>query len=180
MNVFIIVILFFVNCLFSQNKKEHLDVSNFDFLLGKWEIKNEKLKERLVGSKEWITFPAYAETKRTLGDIGIMDEFKTNHFGSEFVGLSIRILNPKTNEWTIYWADNMNPELKLTEQVTGKFINGVGEFYGSELHKGRKVKIRFLWKLISEDLAYWEQAYFDKKHDKWETNWKMSFNRIKQ
>ena len=75
-----------------------------------------------------------------------MDEMKSSYFGEEFVGLSIRLLNPETNEWTIYWADTANPTLLLKEQVTGKFNNGYGEFHGKEVYNGREVKLRFIWK----------------------------------
>jgi len=34
---------------------------DFDFLLGKWQVGNKRLKERLVGSNEWIEFPARLE-----------------------------------------------------------------------------------------------------------------------
>ena len=33
------------------------------------------------------------------------------------MGLSIRIFDPKVNEWTIYWADTMNPELKCYKKI---------------------------------------------------------------
>lgn len=153
-------------------------IKNFDFLVGKWSIINKRLKERLNNSKEWDTFPAIMESERIMNGLCVMDEFKTNHFGNDFSGLSIRILNPKTNEWTIYWADSANPELKMTEQVVGKFNNGIGEFFGTEIFKGKEVKLRFLWKRISEETAYWDQAYFDEINQKWETNWIMEFTRM--
>ena len=51
---------------------------------------------------------------------------KSPFWGDGFVGLSVRIVNPVSNEWTIYWADTENPERGLTEQVVGKFEYGIG------------------------------------------------------
>ena len=150
-------------------------IHNFDFLIGKWSVLNRRLNERLNGCTEWTEFLAEMETKPILNGLGLMDEMKSSYFGDEFIGLSIRMLNPSTNEWKIYWADTENPELLLKEQVVGKFANGVGEFYGKEQYEGKEMKLRFIWKKESKDTAYWEQAYFDEKNQEWETNWTMLF-----
>ena len=153
-------------------------IENFDFLIGKWEVLNRRLKDRLVNSHEWIEFTAHMETKSILNGLALMDEMKTNFFGDDFVGLSIRMVNPKTNEWTIYWADTANPDLFMKEQVRGKFSNGIGEFYGKEFYQGQEVKLRFVWKKPTKDTALWEQAYFDEKNNTWETNWTMTFTKV--
>ena len=150
-------------------------IHNFDFLIGEWSVLNRRLKERLNGCNEWIEFTAEMETKPILNGLGLMDEMKSSYFGDEFIGLSIRMLNPSTNEWKIYWADTANPELLLKEQVLGKFANGIGEFFGKEQYNGKEMKLRFLWKKESIDTAYWEQAYYDEKSKEWETNWTMLF-----
>jgi len=165
---------------YSQKNQTMVEIQNFDFLIGKWSIVNKKLKERLKNSDEWIEFPAQMESNKILNGLGVMDELKTSYFGDEFVGLSIRILNPKLNEWTIYWADTANPELLLKEQVVGKFNNGTGEFYGKELFKGKEVKLRFIWKQEAINTAQWEQAYYNEINKEWETNWIMIFTRIEE
>lgn len=111
-----------------------IEIENFDFLIGKWAVLNKRLNERLKKSNNWTEFIAYMETKEILNGLALMDEMKTSHFGDEFVGLSIRMINPKTNEWTIYWADTENPELKMKEQV-------IGEFYGKEVFEGNEIKV---------------------------------------
>jgi len=155
-----------------------IEIENFDFLIGKWTVINKRLKERLNNSNEWIEFPAQMETRRILNGLGLMDEMKTSYFGDEFVGLSIRMINPNSNEWTIYWADTANPELLLKEQVVGKFNNGIGEFFGKVDFKGKEVKLRFIWKKEGLNTAQWEQAYYDEINKEWETNWIMIFTRI--
>jgi hypothetical protein len=150
-------------------------IHNFDFLIGKWHVLNRRLKERLNGCNEWEEFDAYMETKPILNGLGLMDEMKSSHFGDTFIGLSIRMLNPATNEWKIYWADTANPELLLKEQVVGTFSNGVGIFLGKEMFEGKEMKLRFLWKKESADTAHWEQAYYDENKQEWETNWTMLF-----
>ncbi len=157
-----------------------INIQNFDFLIGKWSVLNRRLKDRLTNCDEWIEFQAEMETKSILNGLALMDEMKSSHFGDNFIGLSIRMVNPETNIWTIYWADTANPENYLKEQVTGEFKNGIGEFFGNELYKGKEVKLRFTWKKPSINTALWEQAYFDEKNNVWETNWTMLFTSIKK
>ena len=157
-----------------------VEIENFSFLIGKWSVLNRRLKDRLVNSDEWIEFHAEMETKSILNGLGFMDEMKSSYFGDEFIGFSIRILNPESKKWTIYWADTANPKNGLKEQVVGEFKNGVGEFFGKEVFKDKEVKLRFIWNKPSEDTARWEQAYYDETNNKWETNWTMLFTYIKE
>ena len=154
-----------------------IEIQNFDFLIGKWNVLNKRLKERLKNNNEWFEFPAKMETKPFLNGLGLMDEMKSSHYGDDFIGFSIRMVNPKTNIWTIYWADTANPENYLKEQVVGEFKNGIGVFYGKEWFEEKEYKLRFTWKKESQDTAQWEQAYFDELKNEWETNWIMEFTK---
>ncbi len=153
-------------------------IHNFEFLIGKWTAVNKRLKERLKNSTEWIEFPAHMETKSILNGLGLMDEMKTSYFGDQFVGLSIRIVNPASNEWTIYWADTAKPDTGLKEQVVDKFKDGIGVFHGTEMYQGEKVKLRFVWKRETSGTAQWEQAYYNERNKSWETNWIMVFTKV--
>jgi hypothetical protein len=154
-----------------------IHIHNFDFLVGKSTVLNRRLKERLNNCNEWIEFDAEMDTKKIYNGLIVMDEMTTAYFGEEFIGLSIRMLNPETNIWTIYWADTMSHERQLSEQVVGKFEDGIGLFYGKEMFDGKEIDLRFTWKKETEETALWEQAYYDKRQQTWETNWTMLFTR---
>lgn len=172
------LVFLFVHTGYSQHTETMIKLTDFDFLPGHWTVENKKLKERLKNSNEWIEFPATLETREILNGLGSTDEFRATFPEGEFVGLSVRIVNPANDEWTIYWADTAHPELKLTEQVSGFFEDGIGLFYGEEVHDGKKVRLRFLWKKETANTAQWEQAYWDEARDEWETNWIMVFTKI--
>ena len=152
-------------------------IQNFDFLIGNWNVLNKRLKERLNNCTEWTEFSAEMETKPFLKGLGLMDEMKSSHFGDNFIGFSIRMVNPATNIWTIYWADTASPENYLKEQVVGEFKNGIGKFYGKEKYLEKEYQLRFTWKKETENTALWEQAYFDELKNEWETNWTMEFRK---
>ena len=107
-----------------------------------------------------------------------MDQYKAEFNSECFEGVSLRVFNPETEQWTIYWMDTSHPE--ITEQVVGGFKDRIGEFYGEELFKGKPVKLSFIWSETTATIARWEQAYFDERRDAWETNWIMAFTRIEE
>jgi hypothetical protein len=150
-------------------------MNDFDFLVGKeWRVKNRVLKERLVGASEWTEFDArLLDVRKILGGLGNIDRFVGDRDGQSFEAISLRLFNPATGKWTIYWADTSSAT--LTQQVVGSFDSGVGELLGSESFQGKDVKLRFRWTDVREHSARWEQAYFDEARDAWETNWIMEF-----
>lgn len=152
---------------------------DFDFLYGNWKITNRILKERLNNSNEWRESIAYSRCWKILDGWGNMDEFTMeSRDGRVFKGNTIRIFNPENKEWIIYWADTWNPELGMTQQTTGTFKNGIGTFFGEDLHQGKKVRQKFTWKRVDANTAYWDQAYFDESKNDWEVNWIMNFERV--
>lgn len=146
--------------------------ADFDFLIGSWHVRNERLVERLSGSDEWTGFEASASCRKIIGGAGNMDEMTVAD--TAFVGMSLRIFDPQTELWSIYWADN--DRHRLLPPMVGAFADGKGVFYGDEEHQGRTVRARFIW-TPTHDGPRWEQAFSDDDGATWETNWVMSFSR---
>src|SRR5882724_12967375 len=92
---------------------------DFDFLHGTWHGTNRRLQKRLAGCNEWDEFDATCVTRPSLGGFGTVDEFTTDYLGG-FVGLAVRIFDPETRLWAIYWADSRRPCL-LESPVLGSF-----------------------------------------------------------
>ncbi|WP_300616035.1 NIPSNAP family protein [Dokdonella sp.] len=153
---------------------------DFDFWFGRWHVANERLVRRLAGSDEWERFEATQECRPILGGIGNIDDFVTE-WGGGFVGMTLRLYDVGRREWSLYWAGNRTGVLE--PPVVGRFENGVGTFYGRDVHEGRPVRVRFLWSQISRDGALWQQAFLpdDGRPDDgeaWETNWIMHMTRL--
>lgn len=148
---------------------------DFDFWFGRWRVANERLKERLVGSAEWEHFEATQECQPILGGIGNVDDFKTD-WGGGFVGMTLRLFDRARREWSIYWASNRDG--RLQPPVVGRFENGVGIFFGRDLHEGKPVRVRFLWSHDAPHSALWQQAFSADEGASWETNWIMRMTRL--
>jgi hypothetical protein len=147
----------------------------FDFLYGSWRVDNEFLKSRLTGSTEWERFEARHQCWPILGGIGNVDTFSAHWGGRDFEGSSLRIFNPETGLWSIYWSDNVL--CALFPPVIGRIDAGGGEFLGEDQHAGQPVKVRFTWSDITPTSILWQQAFSSDDGVTWETNWIMRFTR---
>lgn len=146
---------------------------DFDFLTGRWDIQNRRLKQRWVGSQEWDQFPATSAVQQALGGIGNFDEYQAPTKG--FGGVTLRLYQPATRQWSLYWANSRDGILQ--PPVHGHFVNGVGTFYGEDVDEGKPVRVRYRWSRITRTSARWEQAFSVDGGKTWETNWIMDFTR---
>lgn len=156
---------------------------DFDFFLGHWVVANRKLLKPLEGSDQWETFEARQHNQELPGGIGNFDDFVSESWRPGFVGMSLRIFNPETKLWSIYWLNNRNGGIDgktgaLTPPVVGKFHNGVGVFEGHEELNGKPIVVRYTWSHITANSARWEQAFSPDAGRSWETNWIMDLTRV--
>jgi len=91
--------------------------------------------------------------------------------------MTVRLFDPKTREWRLYWADSVAAQ-RLELPMVGQFKNGRGEFYAHEPFEGRMVYTRFIWSDITATTCHWEQAFSEDGGRTWETNWTMDSERI--
>jgi NIPSNAP len=149
---------------------------DFDFLHGSWNIHNRYLKDRLKGSSEWIEFDARSDTEPLLDGFGQIDRYVATRNGSHIEGVTLRLFNPTTGEWSLHWTDTVRTG-ELLPPMVGRFIGGLGEFFGDEMVDGKPVSCRFHWSRTADGSPRWEQAFSDDGGKTWETNWVMTFTR---
>ena len=148
---------------------------DFDFIAGNWTVANKKLKTRLNNCNSWDNFSARQEAKIILNGIGNTDRFYANLNGTSFEGMTLRLFNPKTKLWSIYWADSNTG--KLDVPVTGSFENNVGHFYAEDIYNGKKVIVMFKWDKTDPANPIWSQAFSADNGKTWEWNWYMNFEK---
>ena len=149
---------------------------DFDFFIGKWRIKNRKLKTRLDNCDEWIEFEATQTNYTALNGLANMDHFYATLNGRAFEGMTIRLFNPKTRLWSIYWADSNTGT--LDRPVVGSFDKNIGHFYTRDIFQGKDIIMLFQWDKTDKDNPVWSQAYSTDNGLTWEWNWYMYMSRM--
>ena len=154
---------------------------DFDFEIGTWKIHLSRLAERLAGSKTWVQFDGTSVTRKVWDGRANLEEFETDSPNFHIEGLTLRVYNPQTHQWSIYWANSKDPALgqPLTPMV-GEFKDGRGEFYDQEQWNGRFVFVRFIWSNITPNSAHFEQSYSDDGGKTWEVNWITDQTRVNE
>jgi hypothetical protein len=148
---------------------------DFDFWFGQWNGVHHKLKQRLANSSEWEDFTGTAIARPLLGGRANTDE-NVFHSGKEGAGgIAFRLYDPQQDLWSIYWIGTTS--YTVDAPMVGRFVNGVGTFYGDDTWQGKPVRVRFIWSKIDLTHCHWEQAYSADGGKSWETNWLMDFTR---
>jgi len=147
---------------------------DFEFLEGEWIIQHRKLRERLVGSTEWLEFETPFVMEPILGGLGNLDQCRTE--GEPFYeGVSLRLFDMADRVWRIYWIDSSGAT--LFPPVVGSFDGPDGTFKGEDAHAGKPVLVTFKWDKRDPLHPTWQQAFSADHGDTWETNWFMHFRR---
>jgi hypothetical protein len=148
---------------------------DFDFLTGRWKIRNRRLRERLKGSSRWDEFEGVSVARSVWGGLANMDEYEAQAPFGLIQGLTVRLYDPATRQWRLYWANRVSGIFDAP--MIGRFEDGRGEFYNQEFHEGHAVYARFIWSEITTVSCRWEQALSTDGGKTWETNWIMESTR---
>jgi hypothetical protein len=152
---------------------------DFDFELGTWKIHLKKLVHPLTGSKTWVEFDGTSVTRKVWGGRADLEEFETDSpVGGHIEGLTLRLYDPKTHQWNLYWATSKSGT--IGPPTIGEFKDGRGEFYDTEPSgpNGRAILVRFIWSKTDTDSPHFEQSFSDDGGKTWEVNWITDQTRV--
>lgn len=155
--------------------------SDFDFLVGKWKMHNRRLKKRLEGCTDWTEFDSWSEDSKLLNGVANSDIYSTTEMpgleGKPFEGLTLRLFNPKTRLWSLYWvASNTGV---LDPPVVGSFENGIGHFFTKDIFNGKPIIMMFRWDVRDKERPLWGQAFSADNGKTWEWNFFNVLERVK-
>jgi hypothetical protein len=152
--------------------------NDFDFLLGTWTIRNRRRTNPFEKEGIWEEFQAKQTGVKYL-DGKVQFEFFEGTMPNGVIrkGITIRNYDPRTEQWSIRWLDNINP-LDFGA-LKGSFQNEIGLFYEEITSPldGRPLRCRFTWDNLSATTARWQQAFSYDKGETWETNWIAEFTK---
>jgi len=148
----------------------------FDFEIGSWNIHLSRLKDRLAGSTTWVEFDGTSVTRPVWNGRADLNEFESDSSEGHLEGLTLRLFDPQSLQWRIYWANGK--DAILDPPMIGEYKNGRGEFYCQQLWKGRAVFVRFIWTNTNTNTPHFEQSFSDDGGKTWEVNWITNQTRV--
>ena len=155
--------------------------NDFDFLVGKWKMFHRRLNKRLENCTDWTEFESVDENHKILNGIGDVDTFSTTELpgneGKLFEGFTLRLFNPKTRLWSLYWVPSTTGV--LDPPVVGSFENNVGHFFTRDTFNGKPIIMMFRWDARDKERPIWSQAFSPDNGKSWEWNWFNVSQRIK-
>ncbi|WP_247716539.1 hypothetical protein [Sinomicrobium weinanense] len=143
---------------------------DFDVLTGKWKMYHKKLKSRLSNNNEWIYLESVDVNYGTiLQGIGNTDLYRATFDDKPFEGFTLRLFNPETKLWSLYWVASDSGV--LDPPVVGSFDNDIGHFFGKDTFNGKDIVMVFRWDMRDRQHPVWSQAFSEDNGKTWEWNW---------
>lgn len=150
--------------------------AGFDFLHGRWDVRHNKLRERLAGCRDWYDFPGTLDVAPILSGIGNFDENGLADPAGAYEAHSLRLYSPTADRWSVWWLDARDPGAGLGPPVVGRFEGRKVWLYGEDTFAGRPIRVRTTYEPLDDAKAQWTQA-FQEGDGEWEVNWIMDFTR---
>ena len=149
---------------------------DFDFEFGAWTTQLKRLVRPLSGSSEWVEYEGTSVVHELWGGAANIGELDVKGPAGRIEGMTLRLYNPHTKQWSVRFANRRNGE--LGEPMIGGFQDGRGEFYGQELYEGRAIFVRFIFSEITANTFRLEQAFSADGGKTWEANWIATFKKV--
>ena len=151
---------------------------DFDFEFGSWKAHLRRLVHPLTGSNTWVEYDGTSVVRRVWDGRANLGEFEVDSPTMHLEGLSLRLYNPRTHQWSISWASSSDGN--LTTPLAGEFKDGRGQFFDQELFHGRAIYVRFIFSDITHNSFRLEQSFSADGGKTWEPNWIVNFTRESQ
>src|SRR4026207_350156 len=110
---------------------------DFDFEVGTWKTHVRRLLHPLTGSTTWVEMEGVTTVRKVWGGRANLVELEADGPGGHFQGLSLRMYNPETQQWSLNFASSSDGI--MTPPTIGAFKNGRGEFYSRETLNGAPI-----------------------------------------
>jgi len=163
----------------AQTLSDHDGQRDFDFELGSWKIHLKRRQHPLTGSNSWVEFDGTSVTRKVWEGRSQIEEFEVDSPTGHLEGLTLRLYNPQTRQWSLYWANSKDGTMGGPPNV-GEFKDGRGEFYCQDTYNGRVIYIRYVWSGITANSAHFEQSFSPDGGKTWEVNWVTDQTRVQE
>lgn len=148
---------------------------DFDPLLGDWKFDLKVRQHPLTGSTTWVEYGGNGACHKVWNGRANQDWIALNSPSGPIEGLTLRLYNPQTRQWSLYWANRKDGKVVVPQ--IGQFKDGHGEFYAQDMFDGKSIFVRFGWTNFNTS-PHFEQAFSDDGGQTWEVNWTSNQTKI--
>lgn len=132
---------------------------DFDFEFGARQARLSRLLHPLSGSHTWAHYTGTSVVRKVWNGNANLGEFDVHGPAGRIHGLSLRLYNPQSGQWSIYWANASDGA--LTQPMLGGFTNGQGKFFDKETFNGRPISTRFIFSKVTPHSFQLVQSFSD-------------------
>lgn len=149
---------------------------DFDPLLGSWKFRLKRRLNPLTGSTTWVDLSGTGVCYKLWNGRAQLDTVELDGSTGHIEGLTLRLFNPQTHQWRLYWA-NSKDGVVVVPQI-GQFKNGHGEFYAQDDLDRKIIFVRFDWTKLGTSSPHFEQSFSNDGGKTWEVNWITDQTRV--
>jgi hypothetical protein len=143
---------------------------DFDFLSGRWTIRNRRLKDGA-----WDPFDGEATVHGLLGGVASVEELRIP--ARNFSGMGLRLLDVERKLWADLWVNSRSGVL-VPPPAWGSFVDGVGLWDSDDKDGEVPIIVRGAWDQITPRSCRWYQATSRDGGATWQDNWVMQWSRV--
>lgn len=144
---------------------------DFDWDIGTWKTHQRRLVHPLTGSSTWVDYTG-TDVVRRIWDGANAGVIEADGPAGHLEIFTLRLYNPETHEWSIYFTNSATGSLSLP--VVGGFKNGRAEFMDQEQFNGKTILVRFSISDITPTSVRFAQAFSADGGRTWEDNFVVS------
>ena len=151
---------------------------DFDPLIGSWKYHLKRRLPPLTGSNTWVDLDGTGICYKIWDGRAQLDTIEVDGPTGHIEGLTLRLYDPESHQWRLYWANSKNGIIDPPQ--IGEFKDGHGQFFAQDTINGRVILVRYDWSNMNTSTPHFEQSFSDDGGKTWEMNWITDQKRVKQ
>jgi hypothetical protein len=155
---------------------KHDGQHDFDGLIGSWKYHLRRRQNPLTGSNTWVDLEGTGVCYRIWDGRAQLDTIEVDGPTGHIEGLTLRLYEPESHQWRLYWANSKVGVLDPPQ--VGEFKDGRGEFLAQDKINGKTILIRYAWTKLDTNSPHFEQSFSDDGGKTWEVNWITDQTRV--
>jgi hypothetical protein len=149
---------------------------DFEPLLGHWSYHLKRRLKPLTASAQWVELTGNGDCTPLWHGHAQLDTINVAGSNGSIEGLTLRLFNPKTHEWRLYWANSKDGVVAVPQ--IGQFKASHGEFYAQDTLDDKSIFVKFDWSALGSSSPHFEQSFSNDGGKNWEVNWITDQTRV--